>query len=130
MRTSNPRLSSGAACIAGLLLCLAQLAPAATLVYVFSPDCGACRSFDREIGPIYPRTDEARVAPMLKIDFAEWPAHELAACVNSDVFATPTLILMDGCTELDRITGYSSDELFWFGLQRLMNHLPEQAGID
>ena len=23
------------------------------LIYIYSPECGACRQFDREVGPIY-----------------------------------------------------------------------------
>lgn len=93
------------------------------LLYVYSPDCGACMKFDREVGRIYDRTEEAIQLPIVKVDLEQWRAgnHPLHQCDTQSVFGTPTFIHLHKCNEVDRITGYSSDELFWFALERMNN---------
>ena len=93
------------------------------LVYVYSPDCGACMKFDKEVGAIYDKTKESAQLPMMKIELGQWQQgdHSLRQCDTEDVFATPTFIHLQDCIEVDRITGYSSDELFWFALERMDN---------
>ena len=93
------------------------------LVYVYSPGCGACMKFDKEVGAIYDKTKESAQLPMMKIELGQWQQgdHSLRQCDTEDVFATPTFINLQDCIEVDRITGYSSDELFWFALERMDN---------
>ena len=93
------------------------------LVYVYSPDCGACMKFDKEVGAIYDKTKESTQLPMIKIELGQWQQgdHSLRQCDTQDVFTTPTFIHLQDCIEVDRITGYSSDELFWFALERMDN---------
>ncbi len=93
------------------------------LLYVYSPDCGACMKFDREVGGIYAKTEEAIQLPIVKVDLEQWRAgnHPLHQCDTQSVFATPTFIHLHECSEVDRITGYSTDELFWFALERMNN---------
>jgi len=95
------------------------------LVYIYSPSCGACQQFDREVGPIYPKTTEAQKLPMQKIQFDAWRdgAAPFAHCALSPVLGTPTFIQLRGCEELDRVTGYSDQELFWLALRRMLNRL-------
>ena len=117
------RLGVAVACIA-----LSDLAAAdedAVLVYIYSPSCGACQQFDREVGPIYPKTTEAQTLPMQKIRYETWRDDRgpFADCAVSPVFGTPTFIQMRGCEELDRVTGYSDQELFWLALRRMLNRL-------
>ena len=95
------------------------------LIYVYSPDCGACRQFDREIGPIYPKTTEAARLPLRKVLLGDWQtgATEFAECAGAAVIGTPTFLQVRDCRELDRITGYSDAELFWLSLRRMINRL-------
>ena len=95
------------------------------LVYIYSPSCGACQQFDREVGPIYPKTTEAQTLPMQKIRYEAWRdgTAPFAHCAVSQVLGTPTFIQMRGCEELDRVTGYSDQELFWLALSRMLNRL-------
>lgn len=94
---------------------------AAELLYFFSPHCGACQKFEREIASIYEKTSESRKMPIKKILFEETmdlSDYELSGAV----FATPTFVAInESGRELDRITGYSDDELFWLSLRRLYN---------
>lgn len=95
------------------------------LVYVYQEDCGACMKFEKEIAPIYPQTSEAKQLPMVKVSLEDWRSgnHPYDKCETGDVFGTPTFIQLSNCREIDRITGYSSDELFWLGLARMNNQV-------
>ena len=95
------------------------------LLYIYSPDCGACMQFDRDIAPIYPKTDEAERLPITKILFTDWQAgrEPLTECASAPVVGTPTFIELKNCMELDRMTGYSHAELFWLGLRRMINRI-------
>ena len=117
------RLAVTVACIALSDLALAE--EDVVLVYIYSPSCGACQQFDREVGPIYPKTTEAQTLPMQKIRYEAWRdgTAPFAHCAVSPVLGTPTFIQMRGCEELDRVTGYSDQELFWLALRRMLNRL-------
>lgn len=110
--------------------CLAQggvAAPEAdiTLIYIYSPTCGACQQFDREVAPIYPKTQEAQLLPLRKIGLEAWRSGQtpFTNCSLPTVFGTPTFIQMRGCEEIDRVTGYSDQELFWLSLGRMVNRV-------
>ena len=123
---SRVSLWSTLACCGALLAAVIMpmnTALADRLVYVYSPDCGACMKFDKEVGAIYDKTEESTQLPMIKIELGRWQQgdHPLRQCDTKDVFATPTFIHLQDCIEVDRITGYSSDELFWFALERMDN---------
>ena len=126
-----------------LLLALAGLAASATsiplhasadtaassgspvLIYIYSPECGACRQFDREVGPIYSKTDESLTLPLERVLIDDWQAnrHQLVECASAEVIGTPTFLQIRDCQELDRITGYSDAELFWLGHRRMINRI-------
>ena len=114
-------------------LCLGLLfAPtghADELLYVYGPDCGACMKFEADIGDIYPKTDEAKHLPLRKVTLEDWRAgrHPLAECKIKPILGTPTFVQVHDCVELDRITGYSNDELFWFALSRIANRSKNMA---
>ena len=95
------------------------------LIYIYSPECGACRQFDHEVGPIYGKTDECLTLPLERVLIDDWQAnrHQLVECASSEVIGTPTFIQIRDCQELDRITGYSDAELFWLGHRRMMNRI-------
>ena len=96
------------------------------LIYIYSPECGACRQFDREVGPIYENTAESRALPLERVLIEDWQAgrHQLVECASAEVIGTPTFVQIRDCQELDRITGYSDAELFWLGHRRMMNRIP------
>lgn len=95
------------------------------LIYIYSPECGACRQFDREVGPIYSKTDESLTLPMERVLIDDWKAnrHQMVECASAEVIGTPTFLQIRNCQELDRITGYSDAELFWLGHRRMMNRI-------
>ena len=95
------------------------------LIYIYSPECGACRQFDREVGPIYSKTDESLTLPLERVLIDDWQAnrHQLVECASAEVISTPTFLQIRNCQELDRITGYSDAELFWLGHRRMINRI-------
>ena len=127
----------------GLLLALAELVVSGTtmplhvsadpaghsnapvLIYIYSPECGACRQFDREVGPIYDKTAESLALPLERVLIGDWQTdrHPLVECAATKVIGTPTFLQIRHCQELDRIAGYSDAELFWLGHRRMMNRI-------
>jgi thiol-disulfide isomerase/thioredoxin len=95
------------------------------LIYIYSPECGACRQFDSEVGPIYEKTAESLRLPLERVLIDDWQAnqHQLVECASAEVIGTPTFLQIRDCQELDRITGYSDAELFWLGYRRMMNRI-------
>ena len=95
------------------------------LIYIYSPECGACRQFDREVGPIYDKTAESLALPLERVLIDDWQAdrHQLVKCASAEVIGTPTFLQIRDCQELDRITGYADAELFWLGHRRMMNRI-------
>ena len=98
-------------------------AAAAELVMVEEPGCPWCARFIAEIGPIYPKTDEARRAPLVRIDIREADRH---IALERRVVFTPTFVLVEDGRELDRMEGYGGDEFFWVLLNRMLDtHLED-----
>ena len=98
-------------------------ARAAELVLVHDKHCGPCILFDREIRPIYSKTEEGRMAPLRQVAFGAPPPAPYAFIGQAKV--APTFVLVHEGHEVGRIEGYSSDELFWMSLASLMQKLPE-----
>jgi hypothetical protein len=101
--------------IGAILLTVAQLLPAAAraaeLVMFERAGCVWCARWDHDVGPIYPKTDEAKLLPLRRInlDSAKDPNLALA----SPVRFTPTFVVIDHGREVGRITGYINDDAFW-----------------
>lgn len=87
-----------------------------TLIMVDEPGCQYCRKFDAEIGRGYPRTNEGRFAPLLRV---RRHAPELKGL--APVIYTPTFILLRRGEELGRITGYPGAEYFYSELEDLFS---------
>lgn len=103
-------------------LTVAAQSQAAELWMFTSAACGACQQFEREVGDRYHLTAEARRVPLHRIAL-DAPRPPPIADI-ADVRGTPTFVLMDGRTEIGRIAGYSSDELFWMRITALLAELP------
>ncbi len=114
--------------IAGLLAVVSVALEAAELLVVEDPACGPCILFDRQVGRIYPKTDEAAVAPLRRIPYGA-PAPEPYAFIGESKVA-PTFVLVEGGRELGRFEGYSSDELFWMNLTALLHELEPRTQQD
>lgn len=115
-RSLRPWLASW---VAGLALLAQSAASEAAELLMFTRDgCSWCVRFEREIGPIYPRTEEGRQAPLRRITL-ESGGIALPG-LKERVFATPTFVLIEDGREVGRITGYSGDDAFWGLLGKML----------
>lgn len=95
------------------------------LIMLEEEGCVYCAKFNREIGPVYPKTTEGKVAPLRRLDLhAQWP-DDLKEVLSDTV--TPTFILVHDAQEVGRLRGYQGDEFFWFLLNELLVKLPEKS---
>jgi len=99
-------------------------AAGAELIMFESAGCPYCARWHREIGPIYPKTDEGKRAPLRRVDLAAPRPADLAAIAN--VVYTPTFVLLHEGREIGRIVGYNGDEAFWSLLGELVAKLDRQ----
>jgi hypothetical protein len=90
-----------------------SIAPAAAteLVLFERAGCPWCRNWDREIGPIYPKTREGAKAPLRRVSLDKPLAPEWK--LDPPIYFSPTFVLLEGGREIGRITGYTNAESFW-----------------
>lgn len=105
-----------------LCACYPLSALAADLVMYTRGGCPFCVRFEREVGPIYPKTREGKMAPLHRVELQAGGFRD--SSLKEPVVATPTFILMDDGHEVGRITGYLNEDMFWGLLGSLV------AGID
>lgn len=73
--------------------------------------CVWCQKWDREVGPVYDKTAEARVLPLRRVNAGNQTAGGIT--LASPVRFTPTFVVVDNGPEIGRITGYVNDDTFW-----------------
>ena len=81
-----------------------------------------CKVWDKEIGPIYPKTDIGKWAPLRRVDLDAGIPPGLT--LKRPILYTPTFVLIEGGAEVDRIEGYPGEEFFWGRAERLLKQLP------
>ncbi len=118
--------------ISGLALAVFLLGTPAVadvrLIMVEEAGCPWCERWKAEIGPIYPKTAEGRIAPLTTVMIDE--PLDGAITLNSPPIYTPTFILLNDGREVGRIEGYQSDEFFWWFMQTMIKKLPEDLQKD
>jgi hypothetical protein len=96
-------------------------ARAAELVMFEQPGCSWCQLFDRQIGPIYGKSEDGLRAPLRHVDIDK-PLPPDLSFVQVERF-TPVFVLVDKGREIGRIRGYGGEEMFWTQLYMLMQKL-------
>lgn len=96
-------------------------AHAAELVMFEQAGCVWCETFDREIAPVYGKTEEGLRAPLRRVDIAQPLPPDLAFIQVERL--TPLFVLIDQGREIGRIRGYPGKESFWTQLSMLMQKL-------
>lgn len=104
-----------------LVMVAAVTAQAAELVMFEQAACPWCARFNSEIGPIYPKTEEGRQAPLRRVDIDK-PLPADLAFVRVERL-TPLFVLIDDGHEIGRIRGYPGDDNFWGLLDGLLRRL-------
>ena len=85
--------------------------------------CPWCAWWDREIGPIYRKTELGRRAPLRMVDIGHVT---YALRTRGPVIYTPTFVLVENGQEIGRIEGYPGDAFFWGLLEQLLEQAPAQ----
>jgi hypothetical protein len=111
----------GAAAFAAAVLASPALW-ASELVMFEQPGCVYCQRWDREVGALYGKTDEARTMPLRRVDIRSQGTSGIA--LVTPVRYTPTFVVVEAGREVGRITGYSNDDAFWGLLGALAAKLP------
>jgi hypothetical protein len=96
-------------------------ARAAELVMFEQTGCAWCEAFDREIAPIYGKTEEGLRAPLRRVDSSRAVPPDLAFIETERL--TPLFVLVDRGREIGRIRGYPGEDHFWGLLGVLMKKL-------
>lgn len=113
---------------AALTLSFSVFASAASaetnLVMVEEQGCVWCEQWLADIGPIYPKTAEGKVAPLRRVDLAD-PLPKDIKFTKSLRF-TPTFVLVVDGQEVNRIEGYPGEDFFW----GLLGMMLKSANID
>lgn len=107
-----------AACLALPAVLWPAAASAAELVMFTRDGCPWCARFEREVGPIYPRTAEGRIAPLRRVEVIAGGTS--LPGLREPVVAAPSFVLFDGGREIGRITGYQGDDAFWGLLGKML----------
>jgi len=94
---------------------------AAELLMFREHGCSWCAKWDAEIGDIYPKTKEGKLAPVRNLNIHD-PIPEYIE-KNGMVHFSPTFVLVEGNTEIGRITGYPGEDNFWWFLEELVKKL-------
>lgn len=118
------RLVRSLVAIAAAVILSISTASAAELMMFRLDGCLWCAAWDRDIGPIYGKTDIGRRAPLRMVNIR---SNQTEISLKIPVVHSPTFVLIDNGREVGRIEGYSSDQFFWGLLEGLMQKLPHPA---
>lgn len=87
------------------------LGRAAELVMFEQAGCEWCAAFDREVAPIFAKTDEGKRAPLRRVDITQKTPPDLSFIDVERL--TPLFVLVDKGREIGRIRGYPGEDNFW-----------------
>ena len=110
--------------VGAALFLISISAQAAELVMFESEGCVWCAAWDRDVGEVYAKTEEGRLAPLRRVDIRARPAD--LSHLDGIVY-TPTFVLLDGGQEIGRIVGYPGEDSFWGLLGELVRKLTDRA---
>lgn len=115
-------------CALALIAALAtwSAAGAAELVMFQQAGCPYCAQFDREIAPIYGRTDEGKAAPLRRVDIHAPIPDDLKSIAVERI--TPVFALVENGREIGRIRGYPGEDNFWGLLAGMIGDLQRTNG--
>jgi len=119
-----PRWIRSLAAAAVLALFAPAAASAAELLMYRTAGCSWCAQWDAVIGPIYPKTEVGRRAPLRMVDRDKESGPEVA--LLRPVRYSPTFVLVDEGREIGRIEGYPGEDFFWGLLENLVLKLPRR----
>jgi thioredoxin-related protein len=116
-----PKTSFLAATVLAAGLLWPALSRASELVMFEQGGCVWCARWNRDVGPVYDKTAEAKVLPLRRVDIGQQSAAGIT--LATPVIYTPTFVVVDNGREIGRITGLINDDAFWGLLDTLVAKL-------
>jgi thioredoxin-related protein len=83
----------------------------AELLMFESDSCEWCEMWHEEIGVVYAKTAEAKIAPLRRVSIEDPTPGDLVHV--RAVHYTPTFVVMENGEEVGRILGYPGEDFFW-----------------
>ena len=105
-------------CVLVALLGTALPALSAELVMYRRAGCPYCLAWDREIGPIYPKTEISKTLPLRHVHLDRGKDNSVE--LKSPIRFTPTFVVVENGKEKARIEGYPGEFFFWGVLEKLL----------
>lgn len=90
--------------------------------------CPFCELWDEEIGSKYSKTEEGRLAPLIRHHYGSKLPDQII--LNSEPIFTPTFILLEENREKFRFEGYLGEEFFWSFLSEYLQKLKNKKNKD
>lgn len=87
------------------------------LYMFYEPGCTYCAAWERDVGVVYSRTPQGRMAPLRRVFIGD--ANRLFPQFRRVIY-TPTFIVARGSSEIGRITGYPGEDFFWWQLDEIL----------
>ncbi|MBN08099.1 MAG: SoxS protein [Rhodospirillaceae bacterium] len=94
-------------------------AHALELIMFETKGCIWCKKWREEVGLIYERTEEGKIAPLRSIDMTVNTQTQFK--LRAPVTISPTFVMVLGENEVGRITGYPGEDFFWALLSKLLD---------
>ncbi len=98
------------------------------LLMIEQAGCYYCRVFNRDMAPIYEKSEEGMTAPLVHAQLRE-PLPE-GITLASTPFVTPTFVLLgpDG-HEIERLTGFPGEDFFWSYIGDMISTASEALNV-
>jgi len=96
-------------------------ARAAELIMFEQLGCEWCDAWNEDVGAIYDKTAESRLAPLRRVDIDSERPDDLKG-INGIRF-TPTFVVVEQGREIGRIIGYPGEDFFWQLLGEIIGKL-------
>ncbi len=106
---------------------MADPASGLRLLMIEQPGCAYCVAFNRDIAPIYEKTEHGAAAPLFHADLRKDMPEGIT--LESRPFVTPTFILIgpDG-HEMSRMTGFPGEDFFWPYIAKMIEEAQTELG--
>ena len=91
------------------------------LLMIDDTSCPYCELWEEEIGYMYIKTEEGKLAPLIRLHYGEKIPEDIS--LISDPIVTPTFILLKDNKEKYRIEGYPGEEFFWSFLSEYIQRI-------
>ena len=94
------------------------------LLMIDDTACPYCELWEEEIGYMYVKTEEGKLAPLIRLHYGEKIPEDIS--LISDPIVTPTFILLKDNKEKYRIEGYPGEEFFWSFLSEYIQRIKKR----